>query len=161
MMQTSIRGKRRRARELAVQALYRHAIAGETIEQAVSQVVELIQETTSRDEPVDRAYLQQIADGVVQHQHDIDPMIAALLHNWSPERLSIVDRTILRLGSYELLFEIDLPAQIIIDEAIELCKRFGGADSNRIINGVLEQVALQVRQNMAATSDNAPKIMAG
>ncbi|MBF0123808.1 MAG: transcription antitermination factor NusB [Magnetococcales bacterium] len=144
----SMRGKRRRARELAVQALYRYAVAGGTIEQAVQQVLELISETVSGDEPVDGDYLQQLALGVIQHQHDIDLMIAGLLQNWSLDRLAVVDRAVMRLATYELLFEMDLPSQIVIDEAIELCKRFGGPDSNRIINGVLEQVAVRVRQDL-------------
>jgi N utilization substance protein B len=97
-----------------------------------------------RQSKADIAALRQrtdaLVDAVVSAKPEIDAKLAALVENYSPERIDPVDRAILRLGTYELL-KTDTPAKVVINEAIELAKRFGTTDSGRFVNGLLDSVA--------------------
>jgi N utilization substance protein B len=79
-------------------------------------------------------------DGVVAHLVDIDQRLTQAAENWRLQRMPAVDRNILRLGAFELLHSADTPAAVAFDEAIELAKRFGTADSPAFVNGVLDQL---------------------
>jgi N utilization substance protein B len=102
--------------------------------------------TRALSEP-DRAtswlYAREIVDGVVDHRAEIDGMIALHAQGWSIERMPHVDRAILRLASWEILHNSDVPVEVAIDEAIELAKEYSTEDSSRFVNGVLGQVAKQ------------------
>ncbi len=84
-----------------------------------------------------------LVDAVLSHKPEIDEKLAAIVENFSPERIDPVDRAVLRLGTYELI-KTDTPHKVIINEAIELAKRFGTTDSNRFVNGLLDSVAKSV-----------------
>jgi N utilization substance protein B len=84
-----------------------------------------------------------LVDAVIACKPEIDEKLSALVENYSPERIDPVDRAVLRLGTYELL-KTDTPNKVIINEAIELAKRFGTTDSNRFVNGMLDSVAKSV-----------------
>jgi N utilization substance protein B len=79
-------------------------------------------------------------DGVVTHLDDIDRRLGAAAENWRLPRMAAVDRNVLRLGAYELLFAPDTPAGVAIDEAIELARRYGAKDSPGFVNGVLDRL---------------------
>lgn len=81
-----------------------------------------------------------IVDGVLQHKSDIDDRLSQVVENFSPERIDPVDRAILRLAVYEI-FHASIPVKVVINEAIELAKRFGTTDSGRFVNGVLDRLA--------------------
>jgi N utilization substance protein B len=91
-------------------------------------------------------------DGVIAHAEDIDRRLAAAAENWRLPRMAGVDRNILRLGAYEVLFAGDMPAGAALDEAIELARRYGSADSPAFVNGVLDRL----RQDAAAAGPNPP-----
>lgn len=141
------RGGRHLARELALHALYQSEISGDAdIQRAIMQISEDHQE----DEILDLDYFRRLAYQVWSRLVPIDQWIAKSLENWSLDRIAVIDRNILRLGIYELLEEPDLPVRVVINEAIELSKRYGGEGSSRFINGVLDRVAEQVRRDTTA-----------
>lgn len=87
----------------------------------------------------------ELATGVAEHHDDLDPVIAESSVNWPLDRMPTMDRTILRLAAYELAHRPDVPMPVIIDEAVELAKRFSTDDSGRFVNGVLSRVAERLR----------------
>jgi N utilization substance protein B len=90
--------------------------------------------------PEGRKFAEELVDGVLLNLPRIDQALAACLENFEMSRLSAVDRNLLRLASYELLFVPDTPDPVVINEAIEIAKAFGTPDSSRFVNGVLDQV---------------------
>ena len=88
----------------------------------------------------------ELVDAILAKKERIDEMLAAVVENFAPERIDPVDRAILRLGTYELL-HAGTPPKVVINEAIELAKRFGTTDSRRFVNGVLDKIAKQVAES--------------
>ncbi len=85
-------------------------------------------------------FARGLIEGALAHQSRIDPVISELAKNWRIGRMSAVDRNILRLGCYELLFAKQSPPRVVINEAIELAKKFGSAQSGAFVNGILDKV---------------------
>ncbi|HEX9260293.1 MAG TPA: transcription antitermination factor NusB [Acidimicrobiales bacterium] len=83
--------------------------------------------------------------GVAEHQPRIDGLISSHARNWTLERMPVIDRTVLRIGVFELLERPDVPVAVVLNEAVELAKRFSTDDSGRFVNGVLAAVAREVR----------------
>jgi N utilization substance protein B len=126
---------RRLARELAMKILYRHE-EGET---DVDKIMDAILETkTYTDE--DKSFTRQLVAQTLDNIGEIDTRIKGVLQNWPLDRISIIDKTILRLGTCEILYFEDIPAQVSINEAIEIGKKYGGNDSGRFVNGILDAV---------------------
>lgn len=121
--------KRREAREKAVQTLFQLDNTELTIEEAITYIV---------DEPANVFY-EQLVRGTVQHQEAIDLTLVEKLEHWSLDRLPKIERTVLRLAVYELLFNEEVPHRVVLNEAIELCKTFGDEKSGRFVNGVLSK----------------------
>lgn len=126
-------GDRRRGRELALQMLYRHELSG-----AHSDDVEEDFEALRKVDGTVRSFSLGLFDGVVGNLDEIDAELERQTSNWRLDRLAAVDRNILRLATFELLFESETPAAVVINEAIEIAKRFGSDQSPRFINGVLD-----------------------
>jgi N utilization substance protein B len=95
--------------------------------------------------PETRAMAERLARGGQAHVERLDEVISAASTNWRFERIAAVDRNILRIGAYELMEEPQTPSSVIIDEAVEMAKRFGEADSPPFVNGVLDAVMRKVR----------------
>lgn len=134
------RGNRHKARELTLQALYQSDISGDDIQNAVEQLYD-----ENVDGRADLTYFRRVASGTWSRLEELDLWITKASTNWSPERISTIDRNILRQGIYELLAEPELPSRVIINEAIELSKRYGGKGSRSFVNGVMDQLAGQIR----------------
>lgn len=126
---------RRLARELAMKVLYRY-------EEGERDTVRVLDEVLSAKhyQETDREFCQQLVQTTVKHVDSIDTRIKNVITNWPYDRISVIDKTILRIGTCELLFFDDIPAQVSINEAIEIGKRYGGSDSGRFINGILDAV---------------------
>lgn len=122
--------KRREAREKAVQTLFQLEGTELTVEEAMAYVLE----ETETD-----AFFEQVVRGTVENQEAIDASLTEKLENWSLNRLGKVDRTILRLAVYELLYTPDTPQSVVMNEAIELSKTFGDDKSSKFVNGVLSK----------------------
>jgi N utilization substance protein B len=128
--------RRSRGREVALQVLYQ-------IEQnpgmAVGEVRLFIDRRLLADPKLVEFTIDLIA-GVRQHQPRIDEMITEVAENWRLDRMAAIDRNILRLGAYEMLFRTEVPAKVAINEALELAKRYSTAQSSRFVNGILDRV---------------------
>lgn len=91
----------------------------------------------------DKDFIEQLVHGVDQKGSELDDIIRPLAPEWPIEQIARMDRVILRIGAYELLFENDVPPKVVINEAVELAKAFGGENSSKFINGVLGSVLRQ------------------
>ena len=87
-----------------------------------------------------------LVEGVASHRHTLDPAIAAKAHGWTLERMPVLDLSILRIAAFELLERADVPVAVVIDEAVELAKRFSTDNSGRFVNGVLAALATELRR---------------
>lgn len=125
--------KRREAREKVIQTLYQVDLAKSDWNEALENVFE--DGLRERDE-----FLEQTVSGIQEHLAEIDQQIQISLKNWTFDRLSHVDRAILRLAVYEMKYTKDIPQQVVINEAIELGKSFGTDQSSKFINGVLSNI---------------------
>ncbi|MFW6328566.1 MAG: transcription antitermination factor NusB [Alkalispirochaetaceae bacterium] len=130
---------RREGRILAVQALYSWEIS--------SQPVEGLLEFSWRKEPWNPEELlfpSILVRGTLEELEEIDEAIKRHLTCWKFERLQLVDRAILRVATYELIFQKDVPASVAIDEAVEIAKEYSGDDAFRFVNGVLDGIWREV-----------------
>ena len=128
-------GSRRRAREFALQMLYQAEASGAPMSDVLA--------TFWGDRevaPAVRLFAERLATGAAAAQGEIDALLVENLENWRLERLAIVDRNILRIAVYEFLHETETPPIVVIDEAIEVARRFGGDDSWQFANGILDAV---------------------
>jgi N utilization substance protein B len=136
--------RRSRAREVALQILFEHDHNPKRDRQA--------QEGFAHDRLRSKAlegFCWELVDGVVRHRPEIDPRLQAAAENWRLERMTAVDRNALRLGAYELLFAPDkAPPAVVVNEAIELARRYGSADSPAFVNGILDRL---VREQQTTT----------
>lgn len=124
--------KRRTAREKALQALFQIDVSEAEPKDAIEHVL---------DGEKGDSYLEKIVNGTIQHLETIDASIGAQLENWTIDRLATVDRNLLRLSTYELLFcQEDVPANVVLDEAIEIAKIYGDDQSSRFVNGILSKI---------------------
>ncbi len=139
-------GRRTKARECAFQMLYQWDATRAALEQ-VERDYWRLRSTTEET----RARAERLFRGAAALVGDIDEAIKAAATNWRFERIAAVDRTILRLGTFELMREGETPAAVVIDEAVELAKRFGEAESHSFVNGVLDAIRRKVRDG-ASTS---------
>ncbi len=128
-------GKRRKARELAVQVLFHLEFsAGDP-----GDVFDLICENFSSQESA-WPFSKLLVLGVCDKKETLDDLIRNASRNWRLERMSRLDRCILRLAAYELLFMEDIPPKVSIDEGLEMGKKFGSENSGRFINGILDNI---------------------
>jgi N utilization substance protein B len=105
-------------------------------------------------DPTAIPYCLQLYDGAISHRNEIDTRLAAIAENWRISRMAITDRNVLRLGIYEMLFHNDpTPAPVAIDEAIELARRFGSADSAAFVNGILDKLQPEKKKRGVATPE--------
>ncbi len=129
---------RRKARILAVQALYAWEMSRQPLSELLS--FEWLDEKIDAYEPEILAFSKLLIVGTIERIEEIDALIQRHLEHWTFERLRKVDLAILRVGAYSLLYQSDIPAQINIDEAIEIAKEYGSEDSYRFVNGVLDGI---------------------
>ena len=125
--------KRREAREKALQTLFQLENTELTIEDAMSHVLE------GQNDP----FYEKLVRGTTEQIAQIDESLKTKLENWSLDRLPKIERTVLRLAVYELLFMQDAPSKVVMNEAIELCKTFGDDKSSKFVNGVLSKYAVE------------------
>jgi transcription antitermination protein NusB len=143
-----VKTKRREARILAMQALFQLDAQSEDF---FGQLDDFLRESSESREVVD--YADRLARGTWAHRARIDLLIGQASEHWSIDRMPPVDRSILRLAVHELIELGDPPAAVVIDEAIELGKVYGDADTPQFINGVLDAVRKTLEQGVVAPSD--------
>ncbi|UFJ42911.1 transcription antitermination factor NusB [Brevibacillus humidisoli] len=122
--------KRRTAREKAVQCLFQIDMSQVELPEAINLVLE-------EQEPGGTDYLMFLVEGTLKHLPQIDEELKKYLRGWQLERIANVDRAILRLAFFELMFEPELPEKVVLNEAVELAKLYSDDQSYRFVNGVL------------------------
>ncbi len=138
-------GVRRRGRELALQMLYQTELSGAGLEQIMASFEELHAAPEGAS-----TFATSLVQGVLAHLGELDAHIASHADNWRLERMAAVDRNVLRLALYELVHEPDTPPAVVIDEAVELAKRFGSEQSGKFVNGILDGFAHRTRASGAS-----------
>ena len=131
---------RRRSRELALQGLYQWQLAGK-------DAVIIAAELAERDEfaKSDVGYFRTLLNGAIDHASELDRQMAPFLDR-DVKALSPIERGILLIGGYELMRELEVPYRVVINEAVELAKAYGGTDGHKYVNGVLDKLAGRLRQ---------------
>ena len=144
--------RRSRGREVALQVLYQ-------VEQnpviPANEIRRFIERRLLEDRKLCE-FTEGLIDGVKEHQARIDAMISQVAENWRLDRMAAIDRNILRLGAYEMLFRPEVPAKVAINEALELAKRYSTAQSSRFVNGILDRVLQYQIQEASPQPDPEP-----
>lgn len=125
---------RSRAREVALQALYQEDL---NPRDSRDQVMPLLEKRLK--DPELREFAISLVLGVLRNRQELDALIATKADNWSVSRMAATDRNVIRLGAYELRYT-DTPPRVALDEAVELAKRFGSANSSQFVNGILDKL---------------------
>ena len=129
---------RRDGREAALQVLYLKDVSRGGLES--------VPEAVWADEPLAakiKEFARHLEDGVLSHQTAIDELIKKYAENWEMHRMAAIDRSILRLAAYEILHELGTPINVIINEAIEIAKKYSTAESSKFVNGILDKKKLE------------------
>jgi N utilization substance protein B len=128
--------QRSKGRSLALQYLYQMDIRKE---ESTEEILVEFFLNVEADES-NQAFSRKILDGVYKNREKLDLVISDCLTNWDINRISIVDKNILRIATFELIYAMDVPAKVAVNEAIDLGKNFGSKDSGAFINGVLDKI---------------------
>ncbi|MCD6452855.1 MAG: transcription antitermination factor NusB [Dehalococcoidales bacterium] len=134
-------GERHRARIVALQALYEVDSVGHEAEQVVGRLL-----AKRRLSEENSAFVRQLVSGVIHNKGELDQKISRFAPAWPVDQIPVVDRNILRLAIFEILFDKQTPVKVAINEAVELAKRFGSDSSPRFVNGVLGAVSTLVSE---------------
>lgn len=132
--------RRRKAREIALQTLYAAEVSG-------AEWRPVLRENVARRKASGEVveYAERLVSDVTEQRADLDARISKRLENWELKRVSVIDRTILRIALSELINCPEVPTSVIMNEAIEIAQRFSTADAGRFVNGVLDTLAKEVR----------------
>jgi transcription antitermination protein NusB len=133
-------GARRTARERALQALYQLELSEASAQDALETA--WAAEDNAGREPESQSFALDIVNGVRGHLEEIDNLIQAHSHNWRIDRMSRIDRNVLRVGVWELKYRQDIPKKVSINESVELGKKFGTEESSAFINGLLDRIGV-------------------
>ena len=130
--------KRTLARECALQVLYQRDITNDTPDAVLDNFW-----SNHSDKEFDadlKDFSSSLVKGVVEHLDEIDKRIVQHATNWQLKRMAVVDRNIMRLGAFELLYRDDIPPKVSINEAVELAKKFSGLEAGKFVNAILDKV---------------------
>ena len=144
-------GKRRRSRELALQVLYQLGIAEQDSEGPIDQFRVRSFRDRERDE-----FSELLIRGVLAHRKEIDQLLKEHSEHWRLDRMAVIDRAILRMATFELLYCEEIPPKVTLNEAIDLGKRYSSEESGSFINGILDQMQKEVIRKPAQ-----PKAISG
>ena len=151
-------GTRRRARELAMQALFYM----DSQQDGSPQMLERFCENFTLPQKV-RPFFMQLVNGVLTAQPQIDALIERFSKNWRVKRMSCVDRNVMRMAVFEILFCPDIPPKVSINEAIDIAKKFGTEESGAFINGIVDRIRIAIEkgeiqsEKPIETADNSSK----
>ena len=137
------------AREAALQILYQWEMGGAPLEDTLAAYWDVREQDPDSSEMgnVDREYAASLARGTVSRLAELDPAIEAQAEHWRLSRMAVIDRLILRLAAYELRYDPRAPAAVVINEALELARTFSAEDAVRFINGILDGLARQSKDD--------------
>ena len=130
--------KRTQSRECALQILYQTDISDCDLNEVLAG---FWASRTEPEIPEVRNYAESLVKGTREKIKEIDQLIERFAENWEMKRMAYVDRNILRLATYEMVYSGEIPIKVAINEAVELAKRYGEADSSKFVNGILDRIA--------------------
>lgn len=145
-------GKRTRSREIALQVLYQLEISGGQADEKFHLFWEHFNPS-----PALKDFARQLVAGVCEHRKQIDAVIESFSEHWRLDRITAVDRNILRMAIFELLMCPDTPTKVVLNEAVELGKRFGSDQSGAFINGILDRISHQLSRPGSAAEEPLPR----
>lgn len=146
---------RRRSRQRALQILYLWDARRQPVEEATAAYFDTLYSEESRTKPQPDAFVDRLVTGAVEHMEALDRRITQHAAHWRIERMPSVDRNILRLAVYEMM-HTDTPAPVVIDEALELARRYSNKEAVQFVNGVLDAVHRDlVREQTSISSHEA------
>ncbi len=128
---------RRQAREWAVQFLFQTEFNPDNLDRALA---EFWNDEEKKPVERDRKYVDEVVRGVIEKQREIDRTISKSAQNWDVDRLGVLDRVVMRVAVYEMLFRNDIPPIVSINEAVEIAKAYISKESGRFVNGVLDRI---------------------
>lgn len=141
---------RRLARETALQVLFQLDIAGEKTEITTedSEIATIVRHWAEEFAVPETSipFAQELVKGTLSHMNDIDAKLSQLSEGWAVSRMANVDRNLLRLACYEILYREDIPGRVTINEALEIAKRYGSEESGKFINGILDRIVESVHK---------------
>lgn len=137
---------RKRARRLALQAIYQWQMNAAPVEEIEAQF-----RTDTDMRKIDTEYFHELLNGVVARCEELDAAYAGFLDR-EPERVTPVERAVLRLGAFEMLHRIDVPWRVVISEGVELSRQFGSTDGHKFVNGVLDRLGRSAREAEAGSA---------
>ncbi|MDQ3123078.1 MAG: transcription antitermination factor NusB [bacterium] len=145
-------------RIVALQTLYEQDFRQEAGDETF-EVAEVLSRNISRYRETidDTEFIEKLVSGVTKHLSELDEVLQPLAPEWPIEQIARMDRVVLRIGSYELLHAKDVPPKVVINEAVELAKAFGGDNSSKFINGVLGSLLRQKEGDTAPKTQKAGK----
>ena len=134
-------GKRRSSRELALKFLYQFELNGGDLDEQIK----LFLERNSSQKDVAN-FMKELVVSLIDKMEEIDEIIQKFSDHWVLDRMTVIDRNILRMGACELLFNFSTPPKVVINEAIDIAKKYGNKDSPEFINGILDKVYNEIGQ---------------
>jgi len=137
-------GNRRLSRELVIQFLY----LTEMNEGEIENQLEAFWENNSCEEKAVQSFTEDILKDIFDHKEEIDVQLEKYSDNWTLSRMAVIDRNLLRMAASELMYSKTVPPKVAIDEAVEIAKKFGTADSPNFINGVLDRILKELRPDV-------------
>jgi N utilization substance protein B len=141
-------GRRRQAREIALQALYLVDVSRTSTAEAFA----IVNRRGGQEEGDTLDFARSLLDGAAAKLGEIDAHISATAENWPIKRMAAVDRNVLRLAAFELAYERDTPVGVVIDEAIEIVRKYSTEDATKFVNGILDKL-----KALRPASDALPK----
>src|SRR5579884_3685711 len=147
---TEHKNTRREARELVLRMLFQLDVGKQPVDEVIEAAL-----AQSVLEGVNRQYAEDVVRGTLEHKDQIDEQLERLAAEWSIDRQAAVDRNILRLTTYEILYRPDTPVAAVINEAVELAKKYSTAESGRFVNGVLGALARGVPRGQTEEAEPA------
>jgi N utilization substance protein B len=142
-------GARRKARICALQMLFQYDISRPRVDQLTSSYWESFGTEAGNVEP---DFPNRLALGAISHLEEIDDLIKQRAEHWRIQRMAVVDRNILRLAIYEFLHEPDTPKTVVINEALEIARRFSTFEATQFINGILDAIKRDLENNQTAAA---------
>jgi len=143
-------GKRRKARESTLQILFQIEFDSSSLEKIVNSYWENI----AYSEEEIRSYSTWLIEGILSHKEEIDRIIQSVSEHWRVPRMAIIDRNILRIAVFELLYEEKVAPAIVINEAIEIAKKYSGEQAGTFVNGILDAIQKQLPKIKSSLKEN-------
>lgn len=146
-------GVRRKARECALQMLFQYDIARPRLDELIKTYWEEISDAPNSESQAPNLEIQefasQLVQGTIAHLTEVDERISRRTENWRMSRMAIVDRNLLRLAVYEFLYQNDTPRTVVINEALEIARRFSTYEATQFINGILDAIKRDLEKDPA------------